>query len=61
MAYKRDIIAYKNPNGSWVLTYISDEGDYVKQVYYFYTKAAATAKFIDFLKEAGYGVNPTIK
>jgi hypothetical protein len=54
MAYKRDISVYKNANGSWVLTYISDQGDYVKQVYYFYTKSAATIKFLDFLKEAGY-------
>lgn len=54
MAYKKDISVYKNANGSWVLTYISDQGDYVKQVYYFYTKSAATIKFLDFLKEAGY-------
>jgi len=54
MAYKRDISVYKNLNGSWVLTYISDQGDYVKQVYYFYTKSAATIRFLDFLKEAGY-------
>ena len=61
MPYKREIVAYKNPNGSWVLTYISDEGDYVKRVYYFYTKLAATKKFIDFLNKAGYALNPTIK
>jgi hypothetical protein len=51
---KADISVYKNTNGSWVLTYISDKGDYVKQVYYFYTKAAAITKFLDFLKETGY-------
>jgi len=61
MPYKREIVAYKNPNGSWLLTYISDQGDYVKQVYYFYTKTAATIKFLEFLKEAGYATNPAIK
>ena len=54
MAYKRDISVYKNQNGSLVLTYISDQGDYVKQVYYFYTKAAAMSLFRDFLKASGY-------
>lgn len=54
MATKRDISVFRNAYGAWVCTYISDEGDYVKQVYYFYTKSAATTLFLDFIKEAGY-------
>lgn len=51
---KADISVYKNPYGAWVCSYISDGGDYVKQVYYFYTSAQAVRLFLDFLKEAGY-------
>jgi hypothetical protein len=54
MATKSDISVYKNPYGAWVCSYISDGGDYVKQVYYFYTSAQAVRLFLDFLKEAGY-------
>jgi hypothetical protein len=53
MITKRDISVYQNPYGAWVCSYVGDT-ERVSRAYFFYTKSAAIALFLDFLKEAGY-------
>ena len=53
MITKQDISVYQNREGGWVCAYVGDT-ERVSKAYYFYTKAAAIALFLDFLKEAGY-------
>ena len=49
-----DIMVSKNQYGAWVLTCITDDGQYHKQHYYFYTKGEAIRLFRENLASMGY-------